>query len=168
MLLRGVNPDIVCVQGRWVSKAFLQWAQNSIYIISFYLKIILCRSCISYKFFYASFLIEILCNLTYSIICLTCPRVANTRSLMFGRVGKLVPACCEPALQFWVVLKLILLTPHTQEFDPVLVMQLILLSQTHVEFETTNTIRKCAVPCRMRNDYRVTAVCKDNDTHVEF
>jgi hypothetical protein len=25
MLLRGVNPDVVCVQGRWVSKAFLQY-----------------------------------------------------------------------------------------------------------------------------------------------
>jgi hypothetical protein len=25
MLLRGINPDIVCVQGRWVSKAFLQY-----------------------------------------------------------------------------------------------------------------------------------------------
>ena len=25
MLLRGVNPDVVCVQGRWVLKAFLQY-----------------------------------------------------------------------------------------------------------------------------------------------
>jgi hypothetical protein len=55
------------------------------------------------------------------MICLICPGVAITRSLMFGRVGKLVPACREPALQLWVVLKLILPTPHAQEFDLVLV-----------------------------------------------
>lgn len=25
MLLQGVNPDVVCIQGQWVSKAFLQY-----------------------------------------------------------------------------------------------------------------------------------------------
>jgi|ERR1700683_146992 len=94
-------------------------AQNSIYITSFYLKIILRRSCISYKFLYVPFLIQIFCNLTYSITCSKYSGVANTRSLMFGRVGKLIPACREPALQIWVVLKLNLPTPHAREFDPV-------------------------------------------------
>jgi hypothetical protein len=75
------------------------------------------------------------------MICLICPGVAITRSLLFGRVGKLVPACREPALQLWVVLKLILPTPHAREFDLVSVTRLILLSQTRV-FETTNAIRK--------------------------
>ena len=116
--------------------------KNSIYITSFYLKIILRCSCIFYKFFYVLSLIEIFCNQTYSIICLTYPGVANTCSLMFGRVGKLVPTCCEPAFQFWVVLKLILPTPHAREFNLILVMRFNLLSQTHLEFETTNAIRK--------------------------
>ena len=130
-------------------------AQNPIYITSFYLEIILHRSHISYKCFNVPFLNEIFCNLIYSITCSNYSGVTSARSLMFGRVGKLIPACREPALQIWVVLKLNLPTPHAREFNPVFMTQLILLSQTRVEFKTTNAIRKRAVPRRMRNDYRV-------------